>query len=93
MPRRTRIYTSNHIVVELEQGANAATAPRYHVQHFWDARICAQIIAYLDRGCNGLNSMARGAVTMLRDKGTAPSQPPTTDFAVGVDGVPRSDAG
>ncbi|QNQ08592.1 formate dehydrogenase subunit delta [Sphingomonas alpina] len=89
------VRMANQIATELEhqQGANAATATWDHLWHFWDPRMCAQIIAYLDQGGDGLNDMARKAVTMLRDKGTTPSQTPATDFAVGADGVPPSDAG
>ena len=89
------VRMANQIATELEnqQGANAATATWDHLWHFWDPRMCAQIVAHLDLGGEELNPIARLAVAMLRDLGSAPSQTPATDFAVGADGIPPSDAG
>ena len=89
------VRMTNQIAIELEhqQGANAATATWDHIWHFWDPGMCAQIIAHLDRGGDGLNAIARRAIAMLRDRGEAPSQTPATDFGPGPDGTPPSDAG
>jgi formate dehydrogenase subunit delta len=89
------VRMANQIATEFgnQRGADPAKATWDHLWHFWDPRMCAQIIARLDQGGEGLNDIARRAVTMLRDKGEAPSQTPATDFAIGADGEPPSDAG
>lgn len=89
------VRMANQIGTELahQQGDNAATATWDHIWHFWDPRMCAQIIAHLDQGGEGLNPIAQRAIAMLRDQGEAPSQTPATDFGVGADGTPPSDAG
>ncbi|MGH6612629.1 formate dehydrogenase subunit delta [Sphingomonas sp.] len=65
------IRMANQIATEFEnqRGADPAAATWDHLWHFWDPRMCAQIVAHLDRGGEGLNHVARGAVAMLRDKG------------------------
>jgi formate dehydrogenase subunit delta len=89
------VRMANQIATEFgnQRGADPAAATWDHLWHFWDPRMCVQIIAHLDQGGAGMNDIARRAVTMLRDKGEAPSQTPATDFAADADGVPASDAG
>ncbi|GAA0320315.1 hypothetical protein GCM10009087_33290 [Sphingomonas oligophenolica] len=89
------VRMTNQIATEFgnQRDADPATATWDHLWHFWDPRMCAQIIAYVDQGGAGLNDIARRAVTMLRDKGEAPSQTPATDFKANADGAPASDAG
>jgi formate dehydrogenase subunit delta len=64
------VRMANQIATEFDhqQGANAAAATWDHLWHFWDPRMCAQIIAHLDQGGEGLNDIARQAITMLRDR-------------------------
>jgi formate dehydrogenase subunit delta len=89
------VRMANQIAAELEnqQASNAATATWDHIWHFWDPSMCAQIIAHLNAGGDGLSDVARCAIMMLRDKGEAPSQTPATEFAGDVGSGVSSDAG
>ncbi len=84
------VRMANQIAIEFEnqRDTDPATATWDHIWHFWDPRMCVQIIAHLASGGQDLNDTARRAIKMLRDKGDAPSQTPATDFAAGL-----SDAG
>jgi len=89
------VRMANQIAIEFgnQRGADPAMATWDHLWHFWDPRMCAQIIAYLDQGGAGMNDIAQRAVILLRDRGEAPSQTPATDFGADADGVAASDAG
>ena len=89
------VRMANQIATEFgnQRGADPAAATWDHLWHFWDPRMCTQIVAYLDQGGAGLNDIARRAVMMLRDESAVPPQAPATGFAAGTDGAPASDAG
>ncbi|CUS44087.1 MAG: formate dehydrogenase subunit delta [Pseudomonadota bacterium] len=57
----------NQIATEFEnqEPATAARATWDHLWHFWDPRMCAQIIGHLDAGGEGLSETSLQAIALL----------------------------
>jgi formate dehydrogenase subunit delta len=55
-----------------EEKAVAGTAD--HLRRFWDPRMRRQILAHLDAGGEGLDPIARAALTRLKEGRTAPAR-------------------
>lgn len=90
------IRMANQIAEEFshQQGANAAAATWDHLWHFWDPRMCDQIIAHLEAGGAGLSAVAHEAVAMLKERrGPAPQTPATHFGGVDAAGDTPGDAG
>ena len=47
-------------------GDQPATATAAHLKSFWTPRMCAEIVAHLDTGGEGLDPLAQEAVVRLR---------------------------
>jgi len=90
------IRMANQIAEELshQQGANAPAATWDHLWHFWDPRMCDQIIAHLEGGGAGLSAVAHEAVAMLkRRRGPAPQTSATSFDGIDATGDTAGDAG
>jgi formate dehydrogenase subunit delta len=89
------VRMANQIAAEFEnqQPGNAAHATWDHIWHFWDPRMCTQIIDHLGQGGEGLSETGRQAIVLLRTGREAPSQTPATRFGVHEGGNTESDAG
>lgn len=63
------IRMANQIARELgtQQRPRAVAATGEHLRRYWDPRMRAQIIEYLDGGGEHLSDIARGAVALLRE--------------------------
>ena len=51
-----------------QREGDAVAAIANHLRKFWDPRMCAAIIAHLDRGGEGLEEPVRQAVHRLKEK-------------------------
>ena len=61
------VYMANQIAREFQNQRphDAVEATWDHLWHFWDPRMREMIVAHLDAGGEGLNEVARAAVTKL----------------------------
>lgn len=62
------VYMANQIATFFAASApeQAVVATADHLRKFWEPRMRAAIVAYLDAGGEGLNPTARAAVAALR---------------------------
>ncbi len=71
---------------------DAAAATADHIASFWDPRMRAMILDRLNAGGEGMQPIARAAITMLRDTGAPAHQTRATEFNA-ADESGHADAG
>jgi formate dehydrogenase subunit delta len=66
------VYMANQIAKFFAaEGAGAVAGTADHIEHFWDPRMRAHIIAHLDAGGAGLDPVAKQAVEQIAAKARA----------------------
>jgi len=76
------VYMANQIAKNFAATAHdsAAHATADHIHQFWDPRMKSMIFAHLEAGGEGLDPLARDAITILHDTGAPGSQTRATEF-------------
>ena len=76
------VYMANQIAREFagQRPRDAVEATWDHLWHFWDPRMRAMILAYLQEGGDKLCFIAKAAVAKLAEHETPESQTKATEF-------------
>lgn len=84
------VYMANQIgkFFASRPAAQAAAGIENHLRKFWDPRMRERIIAYLDRGADGLHERTRQAVINLRDSARTQDAESTVSGAGSVQANP-----